>query len=69
MEHYQILREARKRLGLSQLDIATTVGVHVNTIVRIEKGHTADFATIQAFAETVGLEIRFDQRKLSNLPR
>jgi DNA-binding XRE family transcriptional regulator len=42
------LRERRQRVGLTQVELARRAGVRVETLNRIERGHTTpDFATVR----------------------
>lgn len=51
----RLLRERRRRDGLSLREAAEDVGVSFNTLARIEKGHVPDVGTFQRIAEWVGV--------------
>jgi transcriptional regulator with XRE-family HTH domain len=51
----RLLRERRRRDGLSLREAAQDVGVSFNTLARIEKGHIPDVGTFQRIAEWVGV--------------
>jgi transcriptional regulator with XRE-family HTH domain len=51
----RLLRERRRRDGLSLRQAAQDVGVSFNTLARIEKGHVPDLGTFQRIAEWVGV--------------
>jgi len=60
-----LLKQARKKYGLSQAQLADPLGMSRATISAIESGRCAEigFAKLLALLERVGLEIRIAPRK------
>jgi HTH-type transcriptional regulator / antitoxin HipB len=60
-----LLRQARKRAGLSQAQLADPLGMSRATISAIESGRCAEigFAKLVALLERAGLQIRVAPRK------
>jgi HTH-type transcriptional regulator / antitoxin HipB len=60
-----LLKESRKRAGLSQADLAQSLGMSRATISAIEGGRCEEigFAKLAALLEMVGLEITVAPRK------
>jgi transcriptional regulator with XRE-family HTH domain len=58
MKAGQIVREARRRAGLTQRRLAEAVGVSQPTVARIESGTTQpSFALVARLVEACGLEL------------
>ncbi len=54
-----IVRVARQKMRLTQLELAGKVGVHPNTIARIERGvQKPTFATAKRLARVLDLDIK-----------
>lgn len=52
------IRAARKRLGLTQEDLAKAVGVAISTICRLERRERqGSIGTLRAIARALGVEI------------
>lgn len=49
------MREARERVGLSQLDLAERVGVSMQTISNVERGEGVSVPVIAALARELGV--------------
>jgi transcriptional regulator with XRE-family HTH domain len=60
-----LLKQARKKAGLSQAQLADPLGMSRATISAIESGRCEEigFAKLVALLERVGLEIRITPRK------
>ncbi|HEY3241335.1 MAG TPA: helix-turn-helix transcriptional regulator [Acidimicrobiia bacterium] len=56
----QMVREARRRAGLSQHELAKRAGVHQPAIARWESGRTdPSLSTVERLVSACGLELRF----------
>ncbi len=59
MLEVQLLREARRRAGLSQRELAERLGTTQSSIARMESGAISPtFATLRSAIEACGFEIR-----------
>ena len=59
MLEVQLLREARRRAGLSQRELAERLGTTQSSIARMESGAVSPtFATLRSAIEACGFEIR-----------
>ena len=55
----RIFKKARKDLGLTQVELADKIGVHPNTIARIERGvQKPTFATAKKLAKALNLDMK-----------
>lgn len=58
-----VIRQERKRQGLTQLDLATYSGVGINFLSNIERGkETAEIGKVMAVLNTLGLVIAVERR-------
>ena len=54
----EALREARKRMGWSQSELAERSGVHLNTVSQVERGGADPrLSTLLALGHTLGVEL------------
>jgi len=54
----KIFKEARKKKGLTQTELADKSGVHVNTYARVERGdQEPTFSTVKRVAKVLGLNL------------
>ena len=61
------LRELRKKKGLSQLKLATDLGMNQNSISRYESGEReADYKTLIAFADYFNVSIDYLLERTTN---
>lgn len=52
----QIIRNARRKKNLTQVQLAEKIGVHPNTIARIERGvQKPNFSTVKKLATALGI--------------
>lgn len=59
MAAHDLIREARRRAGLSQRDLAERVGTTQSAIARLESGATEpSFARVERLLRACGLELR-----------
>ena len=80
---YQVLRERREKLGLSQADLAKSASVSQSLINRIEKGDIKETSHLEQISNALGLEykdiktehqektvqtLRSDRYSLKNIP-
>lgn len=55
---YKILREARKKKGLTQAQVAKAAGMNTNYYAVIERGEVeTSFANIDKIAEVLGIKL------------
>jgi transcriptional regulator with XRE-family HTH domain len=52
------MSDARKRLGLREVDVASKAGVSEATVKRIESGRAWSRRTLEAVAKVLGLKVR-----------
>jgi transcriptional regulator with XRE-family HTH domain len=53
------VRAARKRIGLSQTELAQRSGVHLNTVSQVERGQADPrLSTMLALSQTLGLSMQ-----------
>ena len=63
MEVRNVVKERRKELGISQVDLAEMSGLSLATIKNIERGEgNPSYETISRILEVLGLEISFRVR-------
>ena len=56
----KIFREARKRAGLTQAEVAKKAGIHFNYYARIERSEVAPRGDIiNSIAKALGIKIKF----------
>ena len=51
------LQKARDNAGLTQLEVATKVGIHVNYYARIERGMIPSLKTLRAIAKVLKVQV------------
>lgn len=56
------IRDARKKQGLSQDELAEKAGLSRPTIARVERGDDVSTATINKLAEVLGLALKLEER-------
>lgn len=63
MEVRNVVKERRKELGISQVDLAEMSGLSLATIKNIERGEgNPSYETISRILEVLGMEISFRVR-------
>lgn len=63
MEVRNVVKERRKELGISQVDLAEMSGLSLGTIKNIERGEgNPSYETISRILEVLGMEISFRVR-------
>ena len=63
MEVRNVVKERRKELGISQVDLAEMSGLSLATIKNIERGEgNPSYETISRLLEVLGMEISFRVR-------
>jgi len=56
-----ILREAREKSGLTQLQVAVAMGFSEGAVRRMEKGaHNPNTDSVERYAKAVGLELTYN---------
>lgn len=64
MDIKEVIRVQRKKLGISQQDLAEMAEVSPSTIKQIEVGNAnPSLSTIEKIMEVLGMEIRYEVRK------
>ena len=64
MDIKEVMRAQRKKLGISQQDLAEMAEVSPSTIKQIEVGNAnPSLSTIEKIMEVLGMEIRYEVRK------
>lgn len=54
----KIFKEARKKKGLTQTEVADKSGVHINTYARVEReDQEPTFSTVKRVAKVLGLKL------------
>lgn len=54
----KIFKEARKKKGLTQSEVADKSGVHINTYARVEReNQEPTFSTVKQVAKVLGLKL------------
>lgn len=54
----QIFKESRRKLGLTQVEVATMAGIYPNTYALIERGlQKPQFSTVKKLAKALDLNI------------
>lgn len=62
-----IVREARRRAGLTQAELAGLVGTTQSAVARLERGHTEpSLQRVQELVRACGLELRIGVRPLDD---
>lgn len=56
------IRDARKKQGLSQDELAEKAGLSRPTVARVERGDDVSTATITKLAEVLGLALKLEER-------
>ena len=51
------LQLAREKANLTQLEVATKVGIHVNYYARIERGYIPAMKTLKAIAKVLKVKV------------
>ena len=64
MDIKEVMRAQRKKLGISQQDLAEMAEVSPSTVKQIEVGNAnPSLSTIEKIMEVLGMEIRYEVRK------
>ncbi len=53
------LKKARKKLGLTQAEVAGRVGITANSYARIERGTNPSYETLKAICKVLKLDFPF----------
>ena len=61
MQPQHLLREARRRAGLSQGDLARRAGTSQSAVARVERGHSSPtLATLERLVGAAGFDLRLE---------
>lgn len=64
MSVQEVMKERRKKLGITQQDLAEMAEVGISTIKQIESGKgNPSLGTVEKIMEVLGMEIKFDVRR------
>lgn len=64
MSVQEVMKERRKKLGITQQDLAEMAEVGISTIKQIESGKgNPSLGTVEKIMEVLGMEIKFEVRK------
>lgn len=64
MSIQEVMKERRKKLGITQQDLAEMAEVGISTIKQIESGKgNPSLGTVEKIMEVLGMEIKFEVRK------
>lgn len=64
MSIQEVMKERRKKLGITQQDLAEMSEVGISTIKQIESGKgNPSLGTVEKIMEVLGMEIKFEVRK------
>lgn len=64
MSIQEVMKEHRKKLGITQQDLAEMAEVGISTIKQIESGKgNPSLGTVEKIMEVLGMEIKFEVRK------
>ena len=64
MSIQEVMKERRKKLGITQQDLAQMAEVGISTIKQIESGKgNPSLGTVEKIMEVLGMEIKFEVRK------
>lgn len=64
MDIKEVMKDQRKKLGISQQDLAEMADVGITTIKQIEAGKgNPSLSTIEKILEVLGMEIKYEVRQ------
>lgn len=64
MSVQEVMKERRKKLGITQQDLAEMAEVGISTIKQIESGKgNPSLGTVEKIMEVLGMEIKFEVRR------
>jgi len=64
-EHGKLLKERRKQLGITQLDLADLAGFSANTLYKIERGQAnPTMGVLFKLADVLGMEFKLEVKKI-----
>ena len=64
MSVQEVMKERRKKLGITQQDLAEMAEVGISTIKQIESGKgNPSLGTVEKILEVLGMEIKFEVRR------
>ena len=59
------LKERRKQLGITQLDLADLAGISANTLYKIERGQAnPTLGVLFKLADVLGMELKLEVKKI-----
>lgn len=64
MDIKEVMKDQRKKLGISQQDLAEMADVGITTIKQIETGKgNPSLSTVEKILEVLGMEIKYEVRQ------
>lgn len=64
MDIKEVMKDQRKKLGISQQDLAEMADVGITTIKQIEAGKgNPSLSTVEKILEVLGMEIKYEVRQ------
>lgn len=64
MSIMEVMKTQRKKLGISQLDLAEMADVGITTVKQIEAGKgNPSLSTVEKIMDVLGLEIKYEVRQ------
>jgi len=61
----KLLKERRKQLGITQLDLADLAGISANTLYKIERGQAnPTMGVLFKLADVLGMEFKLEVKKI-----